>query len=1060
MALLCLPFMGLYAQNTRTINGTVTDGVTGKPMAGAVVGVDGIAGATSTFTDSIGHYVLTIPQQASQLLISAPDHNAVRLGIAKTDQQRGVILFSNLFRDEYASGNNAQDGHTTAPSDYSNAVSVEEEIQRTLGAQVFTTMRNGTSGTGGVMRIGGINTLNANAQPLVVIDGVVMDMQYNRVMLHQGFYNNILSAINPADIESISVLRNGQALYGAKAANGVILITTRRSHSMATRITASLSAGVTMQPRSIDMMDASQYKSYAADLLSTTSTTITDFKFQNNTPSYYYYPQYNNNTDWRKLVYRNAMTQNYRVNVEGGDDVATYNLSLGYINNQSTLKENMMNRINIRFNTDITFTKQFQTRFDASFSTQNRDLRNDGAHTDYNEGTPTSPSFLAYVKSPMLSPYSYSNGVLSDSFVDTSDESYLNEALAQYANYNYQLANPLAINQYGSAQNKNYFETSMLNIAITPRYTFGDHLALSEHFSYNLVNSSEFYYIPMNGVPAYYVSGVGATRENETRALASKQNSVMSDTRLDWKQRFGMHDLHVFLGSRINWESYTLSTQLGYNTGNDKTPFMSSSLLNATTDGTSGNWNTMANYMQANYNYLQRYYLQLNLTAETSSRYGKDASGTLKLLDAPWAVFPGIEAAWVMTNEPWLASVKGLDYLRLSAGFDITGNDDIDCYAARSYFSAFTFMKSISALAFSNIGNTQLRPETTRRMNIGLESNLLGNRLNVRLGYFTSHTSDLLAYQTLGYLSGLSRNWTNGGKMKNTGFDVGITGKLLSTRNITWELGATAGHYKNTVTALPDGSDYIDTEIYGATIRTEVGQAVNLFYGYKTNGVFSTSEETSKAGLYTIADNGVDRNYFQAGDMHFVDVSTTNSRGENAPGQIDEADRIVIGDPNPDLYGNIFTSLTWKRLRLDVDFNYSLGGDVFNYMRSQLEGGSRFLNQTAAMTSRWMTEGQVTDIPRATFQDPMGNARFSDRWIEDGSYLRLKTITLSYQLPMNTTFLKGMEFWIQANNLLTFSRYLGSDPECTATGSVIGQGIDLGELPISRSLVAGVKIKL
>ena len=271
-------------------------------------------------------------------------------------------------------------------------------------------------------------------------------------------------------------------------------------------------------------------------------------------------------------------------------------------------------------------------------------------------------------------------------------------------------------------------------------------------------------------------------------------------------------------------------------------------------------------------------------------------------------------------------------------------------------------------------------------------------------------------------------------------------------KSFQWELGLSVGHYKNKITSLADDATYFDSSVYGATIRTEVGKPANMFYGYVTDGVFSTSEEAAAAALYVLGDNGVDKNYFGAGDMRFVDL--------NGDHKIDEHDRTFIGDPNPDIYGNIFTTLAYKRFRLDVNFNYSLGNDVYNYMRSQLEGGSRFMNQTTALTRRWQTEGQVTAIPKATFQDPMGNSRFSDRWIEDGSYLRLKTVTLSYRLPVNSTLLQGFEFWVQANNLLTFSKYLGSDPEFSMTSNVIGQGIDLGQLPQSRSFVAGVKINL
>jgi hypothetical protein len=310
----------------------------------------------------------------------------------------------------------------------------------------------------------------------------------------------------------------------------------------------------------------------------------------------------------------------------------------------------------------------------------------------------------------------------------------------------------------------------------------------------------------------------------------------------------------------------------------------------------------------------------------------------------------------------------------------------------------------------------------------------------------------LLTLQELNFISGLDNNWSNGGKMQNTGFDITAIVKALDIKDFTWEFGASAGHYKNKITALPDGENYIDTQVYGATIRTAVGQPANLFYGYKTDGVFTTTETADKAGLYTLASNGITRNYFKAGDMKFIDT--------NGDHEINEKDEQVIGDPNPDLYGNVFTSFTYRRIRLDFNFNYSLGNDVYNYMRSQLESGSRFLNQTTSLLNRWQVEGQETDIPRITFDDPMGNSRFSDRWIEDGSYFRLKTVTLSYELPLKSQFIQGLQFWIQANNLFTVTKYLGSDPEFSMTSSVIGQGIDIGSLAQSRSLIIGMKINL
>ena len=1035
---------------TRTIKGVVTSATTGLPVAGALVSADGVDGY-SVLTEDDGTYELKVPLFTTALFVSTPDYNPVRMGLQSVEQQRPVLLYPTAFSAEYSKQVNARTDQSAANFQYSGAVNIKDEIQQQLGGQVYTVTHNGTPGVGSVMFVQGLNSLNVNAQPLIVVDGVVYDQQYSRSMLHEGFYNDILSNINTADIEKVTVMRNGTALYGAKGANGVILIETRRCKSMATRITASLSAGVTLEPKSLSMMGAEEYRGYASELLKTSNTRIQTFKFLNEDPNYYYYTQYHQNTDWRDLVYHTAMTQNYGINVEGGDAVATYNLSVGYVNQQSTLKFNGMNRLNVRFNTDISLTPKFDIRFDASFANTNRSLRNDGAPETYDEGTPTAPGFLAYAKSPFLSPYSYGMGRLSESHYDTDEETYLSEALANVTNYNWQLGNPAAINEYGDGEVKNHFENSMLNLSVKPKYQFTDNLSLSEHFCYNLVNTNEMYYIPINGTPTYYVSSVGAYMNNEVRSLASKQNSVMSDTRLDWQNRYDAHFVHLFGGARINWESYSMTSLLGYNTGNDKTPYLSSTRANRDDVGTSDSWNSLAAYLQAEYNYMGRYFLQANLTMEGSSRFGKDG-GNIRLFDAAWGLFPGVQASWVLTNEKWLSNINGLDYLRLSAGYDVSGNDDIDYYAARSYFSAVKFLRSIGGIAFSGIGNTEIQWETTRRLNVGLETSLLNNRLGVTFNYFRSTTDNLLTRQSVGFLSGLDENWSNGGQLKNEGFDASVTAKLLAAKDFQWQVGASVGHYKNKITELPEGKEYIENTVYGATIRTQVGQAANLFYGYKTLGVFATTAEAEAAGLYTIADNGVDKNYFKAGDMHFADINDDH--------QITEADRIVIGDPNPDIYGNIFTTAAYQRLKLDLRFNYSLGNDVFNYQRMQLESGSRFMNQTTALNRRWQVEGQQTDIPQLSFQDPMGNARFSDRWIEDGSYFRLKSVTLSYDLPITSEFLQGLQFWVQANNVFTLTRYLGTDPEFSITSSVLGQGIDVGQLSQSRSFVAGIKINL
>ena len=1039
---------------TRPVSGRVFAVTSGTPLGGALVSVSGYDGY-STLTEEDGTYKLDVPEFATALTVTAPDYNSVRVGINQSGKLRDVTLYSSVMRSAYSADDNILNTVVADKFDYSPSLNITSEIGDQLGANVRTISRGGTPGIGNFMMMNGINSLHSNAQPLIVIDGVIVDQQYDRTMVHDGFYNDILTSFNVNEIKSVKVMANGTAIYGAKGANGVILIETKRNTSLATKIDATVSAGITLLPKSLPMMSGSQFKTYASDLLKTTGTNLSEFQFLTSDPNNYYYNKYNNNTDWNDVIYREAFSQNYGISVQGGDEVASYFLALGYNGAQSVLEDNDVNRLNIRFNTDINMFKHLFIRFDASYSNVTRNLKDQGAPEGYNEGTVTSVNYLGLVKSPMLSPYAYSNGKIFDVAFDNNDEDYLDQALASIGNVNYRLANPASINEYGTAQNKNYFENSYLNIAITPRWQFNKHLSLSSLFSYTLTNTNDKYYVPINGVPDYYVSSIGLTVENEIRSLYSSQNSITSDTKIEWGNQYGAHSIDLLGGFRYMNDRYKVDTQLGYNTGSDKTPFINDT-QNKTTTGSTNEWTSMSWYGQARYDYRKRYFVEGNLAIESSSRFGKEAKDGFKLAGVRWGVFPGIQAGWVLSNESWF-DVPGIDYAKFTMGYDVSGNDGIDFDATRTYFKSILFQNQANGLVLGNLGNTEVQWETTRRFSFGTELNFLKNRLNLKVNVFKSWTDNLLTYHELNFITGLENNWVNGGSLENKGYNITVNGHIIATRNWNWELGASVGHYKNKLTALPDGQDYVDAEVYGATIRSQIGQPVNLFYGYKTEAtasgthVYATSEEAKADGLYILGENGIDKTYFGAGDVKFAD---------NGDKEINKADMQVIGDPNPDIYGNIFTSLSYKRIRLDVNFNYSLGNDAYNYLRSQLESGNRFMNQSVAMVNRWSYEGQVTDMPTVMWEDPMGNARFSDRWIEDASYLRLKSITLSYELPLNSTFIHGLTFWGQANNVFTVSKYLGADPDFSMSNSVLEQGIDRGLLANSRNFMLGIKINL
>ena len=1059
------PVLKVPTYPTMDVRGTCVDAATKQPLAGVLIQVLGHANY-SAMSDDDGSFTIKVPTFATALYVHSPEFLSQHVGIGRGDTPLRIEMLSDKFHTMY--DKETQIGAAaTATMTNTTSQTIETDIENTLGADVRTVTRSGGPGYGAAMFVRGLNSLNANAQPLFVVDGVVQDMQQTRSTLHYGDYTNLLLNINPEDIEQVTVLKNATALYGAKGANGVVLIQTKRGHSMATRIDANIGVGVTLVPKTPDIMDAGQYRLYASELLGTYQyindyTDPTTFKFLIDDPSKYYYAKYHNETDWKKEVYHTALNQNYNINVQGGDDIGMYNLSLGYTDGQSTARDNAFNRLNVRFNTDISIIDKLTMRFDMSYAKLNRDVYDNGAPQDLTTGTISSPTFLALVKSPFLNPYTYNNvtGKLSTTLSEADDFLYmLGEGIT--------LGNPTALLINGNAINKNRVETTHFNAVIAPRYEMSKALVLTEVFSYTLDRVSQRYYRPKGGMPTFLIDGIGQV-QSMSMSMFSKETAVMSDTRLEWKKQIGKHSFDVYGGLRYTSFAFDDNEPQGQysSAGNDKMPNITTKMDFVEATGTDDEWRSLTWYANADYNYRNRYFAQLTMAMESCSRFGLESDG-LKLGGVRWGLFPSIQLGWAISNESWFPQMKGINYLLLKGGYDISGNDDINNYAARTSFGVSKYLWRSTAAVLDNIGNESISWEQTGKLNLGFKAALLNNRVAVDFDYYLHHTSNLLTLKSFNNpVAGINNYWSNGGSLENQGVEVTVSGKPIVARNLNLEIGASVGHYVNKVKSLPNDSRiYVGGEktaqgytssIYGTdNIATIVGQPVGMFYGYKTDGVFATDAEAAAAGkngyLYLTDATGAHQD-FRAGDIRFVDI--------NNDGEIGIADKTLIGNPNPDIYGNIFATLNWKNLTFYLGLNYSLGNDIFNYQRSLLEGGNNFYNQTTAMTNRWRSEGQKTDIPRISYQDPMGNSRFSDRWIEDGSYLRLKTVRLNYQVPVNLSWLQGLSIWAEANNVFTLTHYIGNDPEMSVSNSVLYQGIDAGNVALGRTFTLGMRINL
>ena len=1039
---------------TRTITGTVYDAITNAPMPGVRVQATGHEKIT-TMTNAEGQYTLAIPSYVTLLSFSTPEYLLIQRPVYN-DDIINVRLYSDGFSDNYVADIKAVE-HNGFEKEISPSSTIDSDIQKNLGADIRSITRSGALAVGNAMFVRGINSLNAKTQPLVVVDGLIWDMQEGSSYLHTGIFNNILSAIDVEDIDEVKIMKNGTALYGSRAANGVLIINTKRGRSMATRIAVNAYGGITLAPKTMNVMGADDYRIYANDLVGSIANVSpnSNFPFLRNDKDYVLYNKFHNDTDWEDYTYTEAFSQNYKLNVEGGDDIAMYNFSFGYTTADSPLEANNMERMNVRLNSDISLAENFDTRVDISFSRVARELLDDGIREDQSKLPISSLGYLAKIKSPFLSPYRFSDlGVISKNYDAADNFAYSPARTAGVTYPNNSLYNPMIILKNGAGAYKNEMEYTNMAITVAPELKLGE-FTITETFNYSLYRVNEVYYLPYadpSGATGYdfYSVSAGKRISNYAASLFSREAVITSDTRVAWDKRFGAHELDVYGGFRYTNFEYDTNSIGGANTGNDQNFGVSGSLDDLSTSGEDNMWTNLAWYLSADYSYMTKYFLQATASLETSSRFGKNADGALKIGGVAWGFFPSVQAAWLLSSEKWF-KFKPINMLKLRVGYDAVGNDAIDFYAARSYLQTANFFNKTLGLELGNVENDGVKWETTHRINLGADMMLFDNRLGLSFDVYKSKTTDLLVQKKYAFVTGMDTYWSNGGELENVGFEASANYKVANSKNFQWEVGASVGHYKSEVTALDEALNPV--AVYGGEVKTMVGQPVAVFWGYKTDGVIASSQEAEALGLYK--KEGTNIHKFEAGDIKFVDINP----GEN-PGLIDENDKTIIGDPNPDFYGNIYSSMKMKNWKLDVVCNYSVGNDIYNYYRQQLESGSSFNNQTTALVNRWTVDGQQTSTPKVVFGDPMGNSRFSDRWIEDGSYLRIKTIKLSYDVPVSYSWLQGLTLWCAAENVYTFTKYDGNDPETSVNNSILYQGIDAGLLPQSRSFHFGVKLNL
>ena len=692
------------------VKGRIIDAVTKKGFAGARVTTPNLN--VSAMTDENGNYEIGLPDLSVALYVEAPGYSRQVVPV-KGRNEVNVSLFTVSGHAYYDDGMSVSDGEAVVDGFTSGTLSMTDDMTSLLNGQLRAISHSGDPGSSSSFFIRGYNSVNLSAQPLFVVDGVIWQMQDQVASAVDNYYNNPLTLLDPSDIEKVTILKNGSAVWGAKGANGVVLIDTKRAREMATQIEANISMGFQTPFGSMPLMGAAAYRRYATDIMSGMDRDeVEGFQFTNDDPTRSFYRAVHNDTKWTDEINKTSFIQNYGISVAGGDDIALYRFSLGYAKNDGNIDGTSFNRLNVRFNSDIKLTEDFKIQTDISYAQTGRRTAFEGL-----DGM-RSPYFLSLVKSPLYAPWQYNdNGTFSGRLTDVDE---LN------------IGNPLAL----TGEDVPELDKYRFNLNLRPSYQITDRLEVAALFGISYDKENENLFIPDYGVsnePLYTDRGeIYETALNEVRNFMARQTSMSVDGYLAWQiLKDWRHDLNARIGGRFYNTYYRYTMGQGYNTGSDYMTALSNTNSDLRTlTGYEYTDRNAAWYFNADYAYRHRYFFNVGMSLETSSRFGREAGG-LDLCGVSWGYFPSVSGAWLVSSEKFMRNVDFINNLKVRVAYTMSGNDNLPLFANRSYFTSTSFVKDATGLVLANIGNEKLKWETTARTNIGLDFSMFSNRLAV-----------------------------------------------------------------------------------------------------------------------------------------------------------------------------------------------------------------------------------------------------------------------------------------------------------------------------------------
>lgn len=1033
------------------VRGTVVD-QTGESVIGASIQVKGTT--QGTITDIDGKFSLGVPNKKSIIVISFIGYATKELQVDTSKPMSIVLEEDTKVLDEvvvvgYQEVRKKDLTGSVAKADMNELLNTPVgSFDQTLGGRIAGVNVSSSEGTpGGTMNIviRGNNSLTQDNSPLYVIDGFPVEDAA------------IASTINPSDIESLDILKDASAtaIYGARGANGVVIITTKKGKVGKAQITYDGSVTMHHVTRTIPMMDAYEFvklqaETYPASIANSTGGYLMEYQGKQWTlDDYRDIFQY----DWQDEILRTALQHNHNIRLTGGTEGVRYNASVSYYNQDGILLNSGYERFQARANTVIKRDKldiNLTTNYSRSIQTGSTP-----SETSYSGMNNLFYSVWGY------RPVTYPNKSMESLLNDVMDE-----AIDSSNDYRF---NP--IRSLKEEYRKYYINNLQLNGYVSYEFIKGLKLKVSGGYTYDARKNDQF-----NNSNTRY-GGPTSTDKVNAQIIRNERLTWLNENTLTYqtniKKKHFFNSLVGITFQNSDYEYYSLKSthipneSLGMAGMADGTLSSSSSLKSS--------WSMMSYLARLNYNYKSKYYATASFRADGSSKFSKKHR---------YGYFPSGSLAWNFMEEEFMAPIKkvvGAGKLRVSWG--LTGNNRIGEY---DYYALLQMLKEKQGDYISNgsipsgvypfdndmssvgmvpvsLPNEDLKWETTEQWNVGLDLSFFNERLNFTADVYRKTTRDLLLEASLPLVSGYYSATKNIGKVRNDGLELSLSTVNVQTKDFTWTSDFNIAFNKNEVLELAENQLSLTTaarfdQNYNSqpSYIAKVGLPMGMMYGYIYEGTYKYDDFVKSGNSYTLKDNVP---YFsseantQPGMPKYKDV--------NGDGIIDTNDRTIIGRGLPIHTGGFTNSFTYKGFDLSVFFQWSYGNDIMNANRLFFEnaGGKKDLNQFASYANRWTPENPESDIPAAT--KSASNNVISSRIIEDGSYLRLKTVTLGYTFPkalIAKAKLSNARVYVAAQNLWTWTSYSGYDPEVSVRNSALTPGLDFSSYPRAFTLSFGVNL--